>query len=313
MKGLTDYITTEQWEDILTSMFVFIDDAYQKLDNSVIPNRKFAPLSTICFGDSEIITLSLFGEMVFGGDESKNLHFIRQYHTDMFPNLLDNSRFNRRRQNLTITMESIRIILRDSWRQKYPLPIEEQNIRIVDSAPVPMCTYTRGGRCRSVDIDWRDEWFGVCTSKKSKFFGARCHAMIMTDQMIDTWLLAPGSYDDRKPMSVLLEHRTGLGVVGDKGYVSEEMEDRLWEEGGNLMLALKKDNQKKRWPKGIQRILGAIRHRVETVFSVLVSCFNFDRPRSRSMSGFIARTTTKILAHTVSFHLADFFAVELSN
>lgn len=309
MKGLTDYITVAQWCDILTAIYVLVDDAYQIVDKSLLPDRKFAPVSAVCFGDSEIISLALFGEMVFSGDESKLLHFIRQYHLNMFPNLLDNSRFNRRRHKLVMAMEAIRIIMRDQWRQKHPLPKEEANIRIVDSAPVPMCTYTRGGRCKSVAYDQRDEWFGVCTSKKSKFFGARCHALVMVDQMIDTWLLAPGSYDDRKPMPALLQGRTGFGVIADKGYVGQDFEDFLWEKGQNLMFTLKRDNQQKRWPKGFQRILGAIRHRVETVFSVLVSVFNFDKPRSRSMSGFVARATTKILAHTISFHLMEIFAV----
>jgi hypothetical protein len=62
---------------------------------------KFSPHGTPEFSDSEVITIALFAEMVFHGDEDKTLHFIRQYHLDLFPNLLDNSRFNRRRHQLT--------------------------------------------------------------------------------------------------------------------------------------------------------------------------------------------------------------------
>jgi hypothetical protein len=129
--------------------------------------------------------------------------------------------------------------------------------------------------------------------------------MTTLDQMIDTWLLAPGSYDDRKPMVALLENRQGLGLIGDKGYVSQDLGERLWDEGEHLLLALKKDNQKERWPSGIQKILGYLRHRVETTFSILTTVFNFERPKSRSLSGLINRTTTKILAHTMSFFLAE--------
>ena len=32
-----------------------------------------------------------------------------------------------------------------------------------------MCTYTRGCRCQSAAIDWRDQFLGVCTGKKMKF------------------------------------------------------------------------------------------------------------------------------------------------
>ena len=131
--------------------------------------------------------------------------------------------------------------------------------------------------------------------------------------MIDTWLLAPGSCDDRKPMAALLENRQGLGIIGDKGYVSEDLANRLWEDDQHLLLTLKKDNQKEQWPGGIQRILGYLRHRVETTFSVLQTVFNFELPKSRSLAGLMAWTTTKILAHAISFFLAEILTPELSN
>ena len=131
--------------------------------------------------------------------------------------------------------------------------------------------------------------------------------------MIDSWLLAPGSYDDRKPMAALLENRQGLGVIGDKGYVSQELADRLWEDGEHLLFALKRDNQKEQWPTGIQKLLGYLRHRVETALSVLITAFSFERPKSRSLSGLITRVTTKILAHTMSFFMAEILTPELSN
>ena len=313
MKGLTDYITQALWRDILTVNYVLIDDSYKHINPALLPPRECAPLGTPEFSDSEVMTIAVFSETIFNGDEAKTLHFIRQYHLDLFPHLLDDSRFNRRRRQLSSVMEAIREQLRDDWRITHPLDKEEAHLRLVDSAPITICTYTRGSRCKTVPLDWRDEWFGVCTSKKSKFFGLRCHMTVTLDQMIDSWLLAPGSYDDRKPMIALLEDRHGLGVIGDKGYVSEDLDDRLWEEGEHLMLALKKDNQKKQWPAGIQKILGYLRHRVETAFSVLTTAFNFERPRSRSLSGLINRTTTKILAYTLSFFLAEILTPDLSN
>jgi hypothetical protein len=313
MKGLTDYITASTWEAILTVTFVLIDDECQVLGEQFMPQRKYAPSGEPHFHDSEVITLALFGEMVFGGDEAKLLHFIRQYHLELFPHLVDNSRFNRRRQALAALMEAIRCRLRDQWRLRHPLEPEEVSLRLVDSAPIPICTYTRGRRCQSIPLEWRDEWFGVCASKKSKFFGPRCHMTVMLDQMIDSWLLAPGSYEDRKPLIALLEERQGLGLITDKGYVSEELDERLWATGEHLLLCLKRQNQKEQWPHGIQRILGRLRHGIETAFSILTTVFALAAPHSRSLSGLIARITTKILAHTLSFFLAEFLTPELSN
>lgn len=313
MKGLSDYITESPWEAILTVTFVLIDDECQALSGQYFPNRKYAPGKQPLFHDSEVITVALFGEMVFGGDEDKTLHFLRQYHLDLFPQLLDNSRFNRRRHQLAEMMEAIRCRLRDQWRAQHPLSEEEANLRLVDSAPISICTYTRGRYCQSVPLEWRDEWFGVCASKKSKFFGARCHLTSTLDQMVDTWLLAPGSYEDRKPMIALLEERQALHLIADKGYLSEELEDRLWDVGEHLLLALRRKNQKAQWPAGIQQIIGRLRHGIETAFSVLTTVFTFESPHSRSLSGLIARITTKILAHTLSFFLAETLTPELSN
>lgn len=313
MKGLTDYITESAWEAILIGTFVMIDDECQALRGQFFPNRKYAPSKQPVFHDSEVITLALFGEMVFAGDEEKTLHFIRQYHQEMFPKLLDNSRFNRRRHELAEMMEAIRCRLRDKWRAQHPLHAAEANLRLVDSAPIPICTYTRGRRCQSIPVEWRNEWFGVCTSKKSKFFGARCHLTSTLDQMVDTWLLAPGSYEDRKPLIALLEERQGLHLITDKGYLSEELEERLWDVGEHLLLALRRKNQKEQWPAGIQKIIGRLRHGIETAFSVLTTVFAFESPRSRSLAGLISRITTKILAHTLSFFLAESLTPELSN
>ena len=65
-------------------------------------------------------------------------------------------------------MEAIRCRLRDQWRVRHPLAEEDAHLRLVDSAPIPICTYTRGSRCTSIPFEWRDEWFGVCTSKKEQ-------------------------------------------------------------------------------------------------------------------------------------------------
>ena len=222
MKGLTQYITQAAWSDILTVSYVFVDDAYKAINPHLWPQRKFAPYGTPEFSDSEVITIALFAEIIFNGDEDKTLHFIRQYHLDMFPHLLDDSRFNRRRHQLTDVMEAIREHLRDGWRASHPLPEGEAHLRLVDSAPISICTYTRGSRCRSIALEWRDEWFGVCASKKSKFFGPRCHITTTLDQMIDTWLLAPGSYEDRKPMAALRnpghgDHRFRAMPISESG------------------------------------------------------------------------------------------------
>jgi len=117
-------------------------------------------------------------------------------------------------------------------------------------------------------------------------------------------VLAPSSIPDPKVLDELVLDRRDLTLIGDKIYNDTELEDRLWRKRGILLLPLRKDNQKKQWTKGVQKALGHVRHRVETVFSVLTTVFNVGRPRGRTFAGYVVRVATCILAHTLCFFLA---------
>ncbi len=91
----------------------------------------------------------------------------------------------------------------------------------------------------------------------------------------------------------------------DKAYNDEELETRLWRKRRIHLLPLRKNNQKKQWSDDVRRAMGRVRHRVETVFSVLTTVFNVQRPRGRSLTGHVVRVATCILAHTLSFLIAQ--------
>ena len=295
MKGLTNYITELSWEDIVIFWFVHIDDGYKKLiAQRDSPLRKRGPEPKM--SDSEVITVSLVIETFFNGHEEIGYTFVCQFLGYLFPNLLDLDRFNQRRRQLISVIEATRRQLRQQ------LLDAEEKVRLVDSAPVTLMTYTRGARCESV---YGPEYFGVVTSKKGKFFGLRLHLTTTPDQLIDEWILAPASIPDGKAVNVLLENCTDLAVIGDKAYNDEELENRLWRKRRIQLLPLRKSNQMKQWPDHVRRAMGRVRHRVETVFSVLTTVFNVQHPRGRSLAGHVVRVATCILAHTMSFLIAQ--------
>jgi hypothetical protein len=118
-------------------------------------------------------------------------------------------------------------------------------------------------------------------------------------------MLAPASVPDGKAVDALLENCTDLAVIGDKAYNDEELEDCLWHKRRIQLLPLRKSNQKKQWPDDVRRAMGRVCHRVETVFSALTTVFNVQRPRGRSLAGHVVRVATCILAHTMSFLIAQ--------
>jgi len=294
MNGLTDYITQRPWEETITTWYVLVDDAYQRLmAKRGRPLRASGPEPT--FSDSEVITVSLIIEAFFQGHEEVGYAFVSQYLRDMFPNLIDLDRFNTRRRALIAVIETIRRDLRDQRLDS------SDAIRLADSAPVTLMTYTRGARCKSFV---GSQFFGVVTSKKGKIFGLRLHMTTTVDQLIDEWVLAPTSVPDPQVLDELVLDGRDLTLIGDKIYNDAELEERLWRKRRIVLMPLRKDNQNKQWPEDIRRILGRIRHRVETVFSTLTTVFNIQRPRGRSVAGHVVRIATCILAYTLSFFMA---------
>lgn len=293
MHGLTDYITERQWVDIITIWYVHVDDAYQRLLAKRGQRlRSSGPEPT--FSDSEVITVSLIIETFFQGHEEVGYAFVSQYLGDLFPKLIDLDRFNQRRRELIAVIEAIRRDLRDQKLDR------TDRVRLVDSAPVALATYSRGARCHSV---MGHQYFGVVSSKKGKVFGLRFHATVTVDQLIDEWLLAPAAVPDRQVLAGLVSDCYDLILIGDKAYTDEEREDQLWHTHRIQLLPLRRQNQQTQWPEDIRCILGHIRHNIETVFSTLTTVFNLERPRGRSLTGHVARIATCVLAHTLSFFM----------
>lgn len=294
MNGQSNYITEEPWTDTITTWYVHINDAYNRLI-SKRGKRLRARGPEPDFSDSEVITVSLIIETFFQGHEEVGYSFVRQFLLDMFPDLIDLDRFNLRRRELIAVIEALRRDFRD---QK----IDSENpVRLVDSAPVTLMTYTRGKRCRSVV---GSQFFGVVTSKKAKFFGLRLHLTTTDDQLIDEWLLAPAANHDGKVLEELVFNCSDLWLIGDKAYNDTEKEGRFWQKRRILLLPLRKNNHHEPWSNKARQALGHVRHRVETVFSVLTTAYNIQRPRGRSLAGHVVRIASCILAHTLSFFMS---------
>ena len=141
MNGLTNYITERPWLDTITAWYVHVDDAYVRLVvRRGYPLRTSGPEPT--FSDSEVITVSLIIETFFQWHEEVGYAFVSQYLRDLFPQLIDLDRFNVRRRELIAVIEALRRDLRDQKLDR------TDPLRLVDSAPVALMTYTCGSRCR---------------------------------------------------------------------------------------------------------------------------------------------------------------------
>jgi hypothetical protein len=292
MTGLTDFITMGNWEDIFTIWFYVIDDAYQALQRKFGPWRKRGPLPS--FSDSEVIAIALIIETFFHGHEDLGLAFVRQYHLDLFPKLLPNGQFNERRRTLGLIIEQIRRYLNASWG----LIASDDALRIVDSAPIPVCTYMRASRNQTV---CGNEYFSVMTTRGAKLFGLRLSITVNSDQVVDQWLLAPAGPHDNKVMGTFFSEMSDLFVLGDGAYHDPGEAQRLLHSRNITLQALPRKDATCPLPKMFRQWASRMRRRVETAFSVLVTVFGIEKLGSRSLSGLIARVATRLLAYNLCF------------
>ena len=290
MLGLTDYITTSQWEDIFTIWYVLIDDGYQTVLSQLGKLRQRGP-QPAC-SDSEVITVALIIDTFFHGHEDLGLAFVRQYHQDMFPQLPDASRFNRRRRELTGCMEAIRRI-HASW-----LIDKDDRVRLLDSAPIPVCTYTRSRTCEMVT---GADYVGYAASDKANFFGFRLHLTTTVNQVVDQWLLAPASPHDSQVTPAFFDACYRLWVLADNGYHSPEPEHWLDKQRAITLVTPPRGNAKAPWPKALRRFLNKLRRRIETALSTLCTVFGLETTGARSFTGLLCRITTRLLAYNLSF------------
>ena len=145
--------------DILTIIFVLVDDWYQPKGNKLLNGKAGAKPE---FTDSEVITLMLAQDYIPFPSETQYLGFIRANYLDLFPKLLDQSQFNRRARALRLLVEQ----LRRYWINQKGWHLEAHYL--LDTKPVPVMGYKRSKR----NSDFAGSAsYGQCASRNLKYFG----------------------------------------------------------------------------------------------------------------------------------------------
>lgn len=284
------------FEDFILTVYVIIDDLYRHFAPPEVINRRH--ISDAKLSDSEIITISICGELAGIDSENAWFSFVKKNYRHLFPNLCSRSRFNRTRRALLQTTD----LLRQKMISAFNLPFSKYFV--VDSFPLAVCKFGRARYCRAFRSHGAD--YGKCPSKKETYFGYKVHAMITLEGYITAFEITPASTDDREGLRDIVENQSGLVVLGDKGYVGENFTQELKEQGICLM-ALKRSNSKADWPKSFRQLIFKLRRRVETVFSQLSEQLNAERVLAKSFQGLCTRLLNKVLAYNLCLVLNSIF------
>lgn len=284
------------FEDFILLVYTVIDDLYQQFVPVSVSQRR--NVNNAKMSDSEIITLSICGDLIGIDSENAWYSFVKRNYRHLFPRLCSRTRFNRTSRALLQVTE----LLRQKLSLSFPIP--DSRYFVIDSFPLPVCKFGRARYCRSFRADGAN--YGKCPSKKETYFGFKVHALITLEGFITAFEVTPASVDDREGLRDLAEKQRGLVILGDKGYTGEGLFNDMQRKGICLM-SLKPSNYKKNWPTEIRQLIFRFRCRVETVFSQLSEQLNAEKVLAKSFRSLCTRLQNKILGHNLCMAFNSIF------
>lgn len=263
------------FEDFILTHYVMIDDLYYPFTSNDVVHRMHVLDAKL--SDPEIITISICGELAGVDSENAWFSFVKKNYCHLFPPIGRRGRLNRTRCALLQTTDLL------CQKMASVLPIPFSQYFIADSFPLAVCKFGRARFYRAFRSYGAD--YGKCPSKKETYFGYKVHAMITLEGYITPFEITPASTDDQEGLRDLAENRSDIVILGDKGYVGENLVQEM-EEQGICLMAPKRFNSKTDCPKSVRQLIFKLRRRVETVFSQLSEQLIAERVLAKSFQGY---------------------------
>jgi hypothetical protein len=256
-----------------------------------IPRRGVVPR----FSDLEVIALSLTAEAL--SIDSENLLFIKlttDYKED-FPDLISRRQYNDRRKYL--------FGLTDSIRKQMAENIDEyEDIYCVDSKPVEICRLSRSGRCKVGKADYTTAPSkGYCASQDRYYYGYKLHAVCSINGVVHAFEMTKAAVHDIHYLNEVKYQISDCTLLGDKGYLSKNIQLDLFETANIRLEVPFRTNQKEFKPQF--KPFRKLRKRVETLFSQLDDQFLLVRNYAKDVTGIFTRVLAKIAAITALQYL----------
>src|SRR5918997_553524 len=277
-------------KDFIITVYLLVCEHYQAIKAS-FPLRRggFAPALT----DEEVITIELCGEYFkLGTDEDIFAHFQAHYQ-DWFPHLRHRTLFVRHAANLwqvtALLQQRLTIV---SGQATDP-------VQVIDTLPLPVCTYTRAprDRCFKPAAD-----YGYCAAKDLHYYGFKLGLRVARSGMIIHYPLLPARPHDVQLTDELVATFAGV-VPADKGFIDQVRQALLAERHGVTLVTPPRKRMQPVFAPAVLKTCARWRKRVETVGSHLTERFGRARIRVRALWHFQHRLIRKVLAHTVGVFL----------
>jgi hypothetical protein len=253
--------------------------------------RGFKPKLT----DAEVITIEICGEFFKIHEDTEIYNYFKRHYLDYFPNLPDRTNFVRQSANLWQAKALCQAILVRMAGQHL------DRVQSIDTLPLPVCTYTRGG--------FRDKRFptvadfGHCAAKKLDYYGFKLGLRVSRIGMITHFPLLNARTHDVHHLGSLIEGFAGTAAA-DKGFI-DQFQHELWleKQQTEVVTPNRKNMESSLEQVTLVRKTKYWRKLVETVGSQLTERFQVSKIKVKDLWHYQNRILRKILSHTVGIFL----------
>jgi len=243
--------------------------------------------------DLEIIALAVCSESASIDSENWLFSKLQKDYSQAFPNLIDRSRYNRRRRRFTYQIKElikrIGILINNT-----------EDLNIVDSIPCPI---VKNSREKMFKICKKDiltaPQKGYSAVDKRYFIGYKLHLLTSEHGVIQDMMITPANVHDIDFLKHLEpeEYCHGKVVLGDRAYISKPLQTSLFEQYQIKLQVPYRVNQHNYKPSPAEHKVK--RRRIETQFSQLNDQFRIKWNYAKTFGGFEIRLLSKLAAIAV--------------
>ncbi|MDA2979351.1 MAG: IS982 family transposase [Actinomycetota bacterium] len=277
-------------DTLATALYVTIDDdltnhpewAPQRPTVGIVPK----------LSDAELVTLGVLQALLGFTSEARFIRYAHTHLKSLFPYLPERPGYNKRLRAAATMMRHITATLARRCVSY------TDDIWVVDSTPVE-CGRSRQTAKRSDLVGWAT--YGYSASHSRYFWGLRLHLIATPSGLPVAFALASAKDDERDIALEMISidpalHRPQQTLIADKGYRSNEFEQRLADAGITLIRPAMKREQ----PRPLQRFLRPFRQIIESVNQTLKAGLDLERHGGRKPHGVTARILQRLLALTAA-------------
>jgi Transposase DDE domain len=278
------------WDSFLTAVYTVVDDLYRE---RLAPTFRHRPGPAPALGDSEVLTLAICAEWGPWDSERGFWRFAQRRLGHLFPRLVDQSEFNRRRRSLYPALAAIQRAVAER------LGAHLERERLLDTKPVAVMVLKRHDD-RGLPFDGRAA-VGWCQAKRQYYYGFKLVLALTLDGVIARYDLVPANVDDREAAAEVLE--PGCRYWADKGFFGRECQREWAEADGAVVRAEPPRGTAAAWPRAFAYLAHRVRQLIEVVNAQLQGQFAIERTLAKTLWGLVTRVQAKLTAHTVGVYL----------